>query len=149
MTDRTPSSTNTAPVSSSSAPAATTAPAGEPLLEVKNLNIAFGSIKNPKPTVHDVNFQIYPGETVAIVGESGSGKSTTAHAIIGLLPGSGHVTSGSITFKGDELVGASSKKMTSLRGSHIGLVPQDPVSYTHLTLPTIAAECRSRWSPYH
>ncbi len=133
MTDRTPSSTNTAPVSSSSAPAATTAPAttapaGEPLLEVKNLNIAFGSIKNPKPTVHDVNFQIYPGETVAIVGESGSGKSTTAHAIIGPLPGSGHVTSGSITFKGDELVGASSKKMTSLRGSHIGLVPQDPMT---------------------
>lgn len=99
-----------------------------PLLEVKNLNIAFGSVKDPKPTVHDVNFQIYPGETVAIVGESGSGKSTTAHAIIDLLPGSGHVTSGSITFTGDELVGASSTKMTSLRGSQIGLVPQDPMT---------------------
>ena len=99
-----------------------------PLLEVKNLNIAFGSVKDPKPTVHDVNFQIYPGETVAIVGESGSGKSTTAHAIIDLIPGGGHVTSGSITFTGDELVGASSTKMTSLRGSQIGLVPQDPMT---------------------
>ena len=99
-----------------------------PLLEVKNLNIAFGSVKDPKPTVHDVNFQIYPGETVAIVGESGSGKSTTAHAIIDLLPGSGHVTSGSITFTGAELVGASSTKMTSLRGSQLGLGPQDPMT---------------------
>lgn len=122
-----------------------------PLLEVENLNIAFGSKKDPKPTVHDASFQIFPGETVAIVGESGSGKSTTAHAIIDLLPGTGHITSGSIKFHnvkqgatGDarqdspaadadtdtftELVGASAKTIQHLRGKEIGLVPQDPMT---------------------
>lgn len=99
-----------------------------PLLEVKDLNIAFGSGKNPIPTVHDANFQIYPGETVAIVGESGSGKSTTARAIIDLLPATGHVTSGSIVFQGEELVGASDKQMPAIRGRKIGLVPQDPMT---------------------
>ena len=99
-----------------------------PLLEVKDLNIAFGSGKNPIPTVHDANFQIYPGETVAIVGESGSGKSTTARAIIDLLPATGHVTSGSIVFQGEELVGASYKQMSAIRGRKIGLVPQDPMT---------------------
>lgn len=99
-----------------------------PLLEVKDLNIAFGSGKNPIPTVHDANFQIYPGETVAIVGESGSGKSTTARAIIDLLPATGHVTSGSIVFQDEELVGASDKQMSAIRGRKIGLVPQDPMT---------------------
>ena len=99
-----------------------------PLLEVKDLNIAFGSGKNPIPTVHDANFQIYPGETVAIVGESGSGKSTTARAIIDLLPATGHVTSGSIVFQSAELVGASDKQMSAIRGRKIGLVPQDPMT---------------------
>lgn len=99
-----------------------------PLLKVKDLNIAFGSGKNPIPTVHDANFQIYPGETVAIVGESGSGKSTTARAIIDLLPATGHVTSGSIVFQGEELVGASDKQMSAIRGRKIGLVPQDPMT---------------------
>lgn len=99
-----------------------------PLLEVKDLNIAFGSGKNPIPTVHDANFQIYPGETVAIVGESGSGKSTTARAIIDLLPATGHVTSGSIVFQGEELVGASDKQMSAIRGRKIGLVPQGPMT---------------------
>ena len=99
-----------------------------PLLEVKDLNIAFGSGKNPIPTVHDANFQIYPGETVAIVGESGSGKSTTARAIIDLLPATGHVTSVSIVFQGEELVGASDKQMSAIRGRKIGLVPQDPMT---------------------
>ena len=102
-----------------------------PLLEVKDLNIAFGSGKNPIPTVHDANFQIYPGETVAIVGESGSGKSTTARAIIDLLPATGHVTSGSIVFQGEELVGASDKQMSAIRGRKIGLVPQD-LSLIHI-----------------
>ena len=75
-----------------------------------------------------VNLDIYPGETVAIVGESGSGKSTTAHSIIGLLPGGGHVTGGTITFDGRDITHASPKELTALRGADIGLVPQDPMS---------------------
>jgi len=103
-------------------------PAADPLLEIRDLDIAFGSRKKPLPTVHGVSLDVYRGETVAIVGESGSGKSTTAHAVIDLLPGSGRVTGGSIRFDGEELVGASRKRVTDLRGKEIGLVPQDPMS---------------------
>ncbi len=62
------------------------------------------------------------------MGESGSGKSTTAAAVIGLLPGTGKVTGGSIEFDGKELTTMSSKEWIDLRGSGIGLVPQDPMS---------------------
>lgn len=99
-----------------------------PVLSIRDLDIAFGSIKNPLPTVRGVNLDIYPGETVAIVGESGSGKSTTAMSILGLLPGDGHVTGGSIKLKGKEIVGASPREFQSLRGSTVGLIPQDPMS---------------------
>src|SRR5699024_10079224 len=78
--------------------------------------------------VRGLNLTIYPGQTVAIVGESGSGKSTTAHAIIDLLPGTGKVTKGSIKYEGTDLVNLPARKRRSYRGSHIGLVPQDPLS---------------------
>ncbi|MDU7502892.1 MAG: ABC transporter ATP-binding protein, partial [Corynebacterium kroppenstedtii] len=95
---------------------------------MRDVDIAFGGKKRPIPTVFGVNLDIYPGETVAIVGESGSGKSTTAHSIIGLLPGGGHVTGGTITFDGRDITHASPKEFTALRGADIGLVPQDPMS---------------------
>lgn len=99
-----------------------------PLVHMRDVDIAFGTTKKPAPTVFGVNLDIYPGETVAIVGESGSGKSTTAHSIIGLLPGGGHVTGGTIMFDGRDITHASSKELTALRGAEIGLVPQDPMS---------------------
>ena len=71
---------------------------------------------------------LYPGQSVAIVGESGSGKSTMAHAVIGLLPGTGRVTGGSIRFQGRDITHLSTSELTALRGSSIGLVPQDPMS---------------------
>ncbi|WP_295624577.1 ABC transporter ATP-binding protein [uncultured Corynebacterium sp.] len=99
-----------------------------PVLSLRGVDIAFGGKKNPSPTVFDVDLDIYPGETVAIVGESGSGKSTLAHSIIGLLPGGGHVTGGTITFDGEDITHAGNRRMTALRGAEIGLVPQDPMS---------------------
>ena len=102
--------------------------ADEPLLSMRGVDIAFGGKKDPAPTVFDVDLDIYPGETVAIVGESGSGKSTLAHSIIGLLPGGGHVTGGTITFDGEDITHASQRRMTEIRGAEIGLVPQDPMS---------------------
>ncbi|SKB09305.1 dipeptide ABC transporter ATP-binding protein [Aeromicrobium choanae] len=99
-----------------------------PLLEVTDLNVAFRQNKEDIPAVRGANLTVYPGQTVAIVGESGSGKSTTAHAIIGLLPGTGRVTSGSILFEGKDIAQSNKKDILAVRGSRIGLVPQDPMS---------------------
>ncbi|NNH73369.1 ABC transporter ATP-binding protein [Nocardia uniformis] len=99
-----------------------------PLLEIRDLNVCFSSDGVQVPAVRDVNLTVYPGQTVAIVGESGSGKSTTAHAIIDLLPGTGQVTSGSIVFDGKDITKASPHEIVAVRGRGIGLVPQDPMS---------------------
>ena len=100
----------------------------QPLLELKDLKISFTSSTGVVDAVRGVNLTIYPGQSVAIVGESGSGKSTTAMAVIGLLPGTGKVTSGTILFNGEDITGLSDKEMQHYRGSDIGLVPQDPMS---------------------
>lgn len=99
-----------------------------PLLEIKDLSVAFRSDKRLVPAVRGVSLTVYPGQTVAIVGESGSGKSTTAHAIIDLLPGSGVVTGGEILFEGKDVVKAKKGEIIAMRGSSIGLVPQDPMT---------------------
>ena len=99
-----------------------------PLLKITDLEVTFTTSTGVVPAVRGANLTIYPGQTVAIVGESGSGKSTTAAAVIGLLPGTGKVTAGSIEFDGKELTKMSSKEWIELRGSGIGLVPQDPMS---------------------
>jgi len=99
-----------------------------PLLEIHDLQISFTTATGTVDAVRGVDLTVYPGQSVAIVGESGSGKSTTAHAIIDLLPGTGKVTSGSISFGGRELVGLKRKQVEDLRGREIGLVPQDPMS---------------------
>lgn len=100
----------------------------QPLLELQDLKVSFTSTTGTVDAVRGVNLTIYPGQSVAIVGESGSGKSTTAMAVIGLLPGSGKVTGGKILFDGKEITGLSDKQMQHYRGSEIGLVPQDPMS---------------------
>ncbi|MFD3428379.1 ABC transporter ATP-binding protein [Nocardia fluminea] len=102
--------------------------APQPLLEIRDLDVGFTSDGKEIPAVRGVNLTVYPGQTVAIVGESGSGKSTTAHAIIDLLPGTGKVTGGSILFDGKDLTKASEKEIVAIRGNGIGLVPQDPMS---------------------
>ena len=121
------------------------------VLEVRDLDVTYGSAASP--TVRGVSFTLRPGEKLALVGGSGSGKSTTIASILGLLPGEGRITGGSITYRGTELVNASPTRWRDVRGKRIALVPQDPmsnlnptmrvgdhiadaVSYTHLTLPT-------------
>ena len=103
--------------------------ANGPLLEVKNLAIDFTTDdQRAVHAVRDASVSVYPGQWVAIVGESGSGKSTSAMAVLGLLPGTGHVVSGSIKLDGQEIAGLKPKEYDKLRGTKMGLVPQDPMS---------------------
>ena len=100
----------------------------KPLLDIRDLQVDFRSQGRDVTAVRGASLTVYPGQTVAIVGESGSGKSTTAAAVLGLLPGNGRVTGGEIWFDGQNLATASPKQFEDVRGSGIGLVPQDPMS---------------------
>ena len=103
--------------------------ANGPLLEVKNLQVDFTTDDGqPVHAVRNSSFSVYPGQWVAIVGESGSGKSTSAMAVLGLLPGTGHVVGGSIKLDGEEISGYKQRDFDKLRGNKMGLVPQDPMS---------------------
>ncbi|MFI7637080.1 ABC transporter ATP-binding protein [Nonomuraea sp. NPDC049400] len=99
-----------------------------PLLEIRDLSVAFRTRKQDVTVVKNVSMEILPGQTVAVVGESGSGKSTTAAAVNRLLPGNGRITGGQVLFEGRDLARASEREMTAIRGAGIGLVPQDPMS---------------------
>ena len=113
---------------SSDALRAVTVDPGTPLLSVENLEVAFRTQDGFVPAVRGVSFDIYPGETMAIVGESGSGKSTTAQAIIKLLPGSGQITGGAVRFEGRDLTKLGRSEIEDVRGKLIGMVPQDPMN---------------------
>ncbi|WP_144804535.1 ABC transporter ATP-binding protein [Curtobacterium sp. BH-2-1-1] len=95
-----------------------------PLLEVEGLRVAFG---DAEPVVRDVSFTLTPGRVLALVGESGSGKSVSAMSVLGLLPPEARVT-GSVRFRGDELVGASAERLRAVRGAGIGVVFQEPMN---------------------
>ncbi len=99
-----------------------------PVLEVRDLEVAYRTEGRLRPVLHGVSFAIAPGERLAVVGESGSGKSTTAAALLGLLPGSGRVTGGSVAFKGEDITRPARERLLRLRGREVGLVPQDPMS---------------------
>ena len=100
----------------------------QPLLEIRGLKVEFPNQNGAVTAVDGVDLTLMPGQTLAIVGESGSGKSTTAHAIINLLPGSGKVSAGSIIFDGQDLTAMSESDLEKVRGRQIGFVPQDPMS---------------------
>ena len=99
------------------------------LLQVKDLSIQFATRGGNIDVVHGVSFDIHAGETLALVGESGSGKSVTALSILQLLnPHQANYPSGSIQFKGEEIVGAPSVAMEHIRGDQIGMIFQEPMT---------------------
>ncbi|WP_084106013.1 ABC transporter ATP-binding protein [Demequina sp. NBRC 110056] len=100
----------------------------KPLVQVKDLEVSFKTQGGDVHAVRGVNFEIYPGETVAIVGESGSGKSTTATALMNLLPGNGRISGGQVLIEDKDVAKLNQKQMAALRGHVIGYVPQDPMS---------------------
>ncbi len=100
-----------------------------PLLKVRDLAVEFPSSDRPFGAVRGINFDIFPGEILALVGESGSGKSVTALSILDLLPPEARPrTLGSIHFQGQELVGAEPTAFRKLRGNRIGMIFQEPMT---------------------
>jgi oligopeptide/dipeptide ABC transporter ATP-binding protein len=101
---------------------------GAPVLEVRDLHIAFVSRDRTVRAVNGVDLTLSPGETLGIVGESGSGKSALLRALMGLHPPGTARASGSIVYQGTELVGARDAVLRRTRGAEISMVFQDPMS---------------------
>jgi microcin C transport system ATP-binding protein len=97
------------------------------VLQVDNLSVTFRQDGRLIPAVKGVSFTIDKGETVALVGESGSGKSVTALSTVGLLGDNASVT-GSVTYRGTQMVGASERALRKVRGNDISFIFQEPMT---------------------
>lgn len=106
----------------------------EKLLEVQDLKVHFDVRGGTVQAVRGVNFHIKQGEAVAIVGESGCGKSVTAQSLMRLIPSPPASMSGSILFKGQDLLKKTEKEMEAIRGKEIGMIFQDPMTSLNPTL---------------
>ena len=108
----------------------------QPLLDVRDLSVAFGATL----AVDHVSFSIRRGECVALVGESGSGKSVSALSILKLLPyPSASHPSGSIRFRGRDILTASENEVREIRGNDISIIFQEPMTSLN-PLHTIEAQ---------
>lgn len=106
-----------------------------PLLEIENLSVGYTTGRGPITVLDEVSFRMREGRSLGLVGESGSGKSTTALAILGLLPPEGRLRGGRIRFRGRDLGALSEEQRRALRGDRIGMVFQDPQSALNPALP--------------
>jgi microcin C transport system ATP-binding protein len=101
----------------------------DPLLSIRDLSVAFGMGERQVLAVDRVSFDIGKGETVALVGESGSGKSVTALSVMKLLPyPPAHHPSGSVVFKGRELLALTERDIRDVRGNDITIIFQEPMT---------------------
>src|SRR6202011_5504235 len=101
----------------------------QPLLDVRDLSVAFHQPSGTSVAVNHISFAILRGECVALVGESGSGKSVSALSILKLLPyPTASHPSGSIHFKGRELIEMPENEIRSIRGNDISIIFQEPMT---------------------
>src|SRR5689334_21233989 len=99
------------------------------LLQVRNLTTRFNTDRGRLAAVDDVSFDVHAGETLAIVGESGSGKSVTALSIMRLIPSPpGKIDSGEVLFEGQDLLKLDDAGIRAIRGNHIAMIFQEPMS---------------------
>lgn len=98
------------------------------LLEVDSLTVDYRTRRGNLRAVDDVSFTLEKGELLGLVGESGSGKSTLGLSMIRLVPYPGIIEKGSIRIDGADIIGFSSEKMQSIRGSRISFIFQDPMT---------------------
>ena len=99
-----------------------------PVLAVEDLAVRYTSGGTARRVVNGVSFALGRGEVLALVGESGSGKTTTAQAVLGLLPANGGIERGAIRLEGTDIAGWPERRLAPLRGARIGLIPQDPTT---------------------
>ena len=99
-----------------------------PLLAVEGLRVEFPTRRGTLVAVHDVSFEIAPGEVLGVVGESGAGKSLTGAAIIGLIDPPGRIAAGEIRLAGRRIDNLPYETMRAVRGREIGAVFQDPLT---------------------
>jgi microcin C transport system ATP-binding protein len=101
----------------------------EPLLEVRNLSIAFAQGEGRKTVVEGASFRLEKGKALALVGESGSGKTVTAQAIVRLLPQpAASYPSGEIFFGGRDVLKMSDAELRAMRGAGVTMVFQEPMT---------------------
>ncbi len=98
------------------------------LLEVKGLTTHFVMKRGIVSAVRDVSFTVREGEVLAIVGESGSGKSVAALSVLRLLQPPGRVVAGEVRYKGQDLLALSSREMRDVRGNHVSMIFQEPMT---------------------
>ena len=101
---------------------------GENILEVRNLQTSFKTEAGEVRAVDGVSFDVPKGKTIGIVGESGSGKSITSLTILRLLANNGFIKGGEVLFKGKDLTKLTEKEMRTIRGNHISMIFQEPMT---------------------
>ncbi|PLY03860.1 MAG: peptide ABC transporter ATP-binding protein [Desulfuromonas sp.] len=99
-----------------------------PLLEVRDLKTSFFTEKGIIRAVDGISFTLHRGKTLAMVGESGCGKSMTALSLLRLIPEPGRITGGEILLDGENLLALSEDEMRSMRGQHLAMVFQEPMT---------------------
>jgi oligopeptide/dipeptide ABC transporter ATP-binding protein len=100
----------------------------DPILEVRDLKTAFFTDSGAVPAVDGVSFSIQKGEILGLVGESGCGKSVTSLSIMRLVSPPGRIVSGEILFSNQDLLQKTERQMQSIRGNHISMIFQEPMT---------------------